>query len=64
MAYILVFGVVLALNCLGVWVFQLLWNWLLVALFGAAVISYWQAFGIWMLLRIVGSFFKSAKAKG
>ncbi len=32
---------------------MLLWNWLMPALFGLAVINYWQAFGIIILARLI-----------
>jgi hypothetical protein len=42
-AFALVFG----------WVVMLLWNWLMPAIFGLTVITYWQAFGIVVLAKLV-----------
>lgn len=44
-------------------VIMLLWNWLVVALFGAETISFWLGCGIAFALTIIGSFFKSASSK-
>jgi hypothetical protein len=46
-AFALVFGLVV----------KLLWNWLMPALFGLGEISYWQAFGIVILAKILFSGF-------
>lgn len=35
------------------WVVMLLWNWLMPALFSIKTISYWQAFGIVLLTRLL-----------
>ncbi len=35
---------------------QLLWNWLMPALFGLGEISYWQAIGIFVLARLIFGF--------
>ena len=43
---------VLAVTLLG-FVVMSLWNWLLPALFGMKVISYWQAMGLLVLSRIL-----------
>lgn len=37
---------------------MLLWNWVIVGLFGAPVISYLLAVGVGMVLGFVGNFFK------
>jgi hypothetical protein len=42
-AFALVFG----------WLVMLLWNWLMPAIFGLGVITYWQAFGIVVLAKLV-----------
>jgi hypothetical protein len=46
-AFALIFGLVV----------KLLWNWLMPALFGLSEISYWQAFGIVILAKILFSGF-------
>ncbi len=38
---------------LGGWIVQLLWNWLLPALFGWHSITFWQALGLLALCRIL-----------
>jgi hypothetical protein len=35
------------------WIVMLLWNWLMPSLFGLSAISYWQAFGIVVLAKIL-----------
>jgi hypothetical protein len=39
------------------WLVMLLWNWLVPGLFGLKAISYWQAFGITVLAKILFSGF-------
>ena len=39
---------------------MLLWNWIAAGLFGAPVITFWQAFGVCALLSFVGGFFTSS----
>ena len=53
MAIILVLGIV----CLEAWIGMLLFNWV----FGCAfTLTFWQAFGVCVLLSFVGGFFKSS----
>lgn len=41
-------------------VIQLLWNWLIPIFWEAApILTYWQSFGVCLLLSIVGSMFRS-----
>lgn len=47
----IVLGIV-ALTVIGL-VTQLLWNWLVPALFSGPVITYWQALGLLVLSRIL-----------
>jgi hypothetical protein len=42
-AFALVFG----------WIVMLLWNWLMPVIFGLGAITYWQAFGIVVLAKLV-----------
>jgi hypothetical protein len=35
------------------WLVMILWNWLMPAVFGLGLITYWQAFGITILARLV-----------
>jgi uncharacterized membrane protein len=38
---------------LGGWIVMHLWNWLMPALFGWHIITFWQAFGLLFLCRIL-----------
>lgn len=52
--------IVLLLGFFEAWILQLLWNWLAPIFWSAApILTYWQAFGVSVLLGIVGSAFKS-----
>lgn len=42
-----------ALGFLFGWLVMLLWNWLMPLLFGIKVITYWQAFGIVLLSKLL-----------
>jgi len=44
--------------CLSGWIFMLLWNWVLVDLFSAPIISFWQSLGIIILLSFISGMFK------
>jgi hypothetical protein len=35
------------------WLVMLLWNWLMPAIFGLGTISYWQAFGLVILAKLI-----------
>lgn len=48
-------------SLLGGWVFQLMWNWLMPELFGLPVLSFWQAWGLWVLIGSIANLFKSSK---
>lgn len=56
-----VLGVYAALAALGGFIFELLWNWVIVGVFHAPILSFWQSVGIVIFLSVVGSFFKSSK---
>ena len=57
---IVIMVILVALSFLEAWVVQLLWNWLAPIFWTAApILTYWQAFGTYMLLYIVGSVFRS-----
>lgn len=58
-----VIGCVLALILMALitWGEMVLWNWLVPTLFHGPRITYWQAFGLSMLLGIVGSAFRGSK---
>lgn len=41
-------------------IFMLLWNWLMPMIFGLPVLTFWQAWGLWILLGLIGGLFKSS----
>lgn len=43
---ILALGFVFGIVCLQAWLIMLLWNWVVVNLFGAPVLGFWVAFGL------------------
>lgn len=54
--YLVLFGIlvlVIVLAFAEVWIAMLLWNALAVGLFGLPVLTYWQIFGIKILLNIM-----------
>lgn len=57
--FVILFGVVLVIGLftLSSWVFQLLWNWVVVGVFSAPIISLLQAMGIVGILSFVGGMF-------
>jgi hypothetical protein len=60
----IVLFVVVATFAFG-FVVQQLWNWLMPALFGLHTISFWQAFGLFLLSKILfGGFHKGGGGRG
>jgi len=56
--------IIAALSFLEAWVVQLLWNWLAPIFWTTApILTYWQAFGVCILLSIIGSAFRSTVSK-
>ena len=56
---IVVIVILVVLCFLEAWVVQLLWNWLAPIFWAAApILTYWQAFGVCILLGTIGLFFK------
>lgn len=53
-AFFIIFGILIAF--LVVYILMRLWNWLLPDLFGVPMITYWQAFGILVLAKIIFGF--------
>jgi len=61
---IVVIIIVALFSFLEAWVVQLLWNWLAPIFWAAApILTYWQAFGVCILLSIIGSAFRSTVSK-
>ena len=52
--------IVIALVCIESLVVMGLWNWVIVGLFGASQINLLMAFGIVLVLDVIGSFFRGA----
>ena len=65
-AILVLLGVLLlafAIMCFEGWILMLLWNWLLVSLFGISTIGFWQGVGLILLLNLIGGFFKTTVSK-
>jgi hypothetical protein len=62
LAVIIVIPLAIGASALGAYIFMLLWNWALVGIFPAVpVLEFYRAWGLSILLSIIGSFFKSSK---
>lgn len=59
---LIVLALVTALDFLWAWILELLWNWLVPLLFHGPAITYWEAFGLILLLTLIGGFFRSASS--
>jgi hypothetical protein len=56
-------ALVFCITCIEGWLLMLIVNWV-ASLFGVAfALTFWQAFGICVLLSFVGGFFKSSSSK-
>ena len=54
--------ILIVLSFLEALIVQLLWNWLIPIFWSTApILTYWQAFGVCILLSIIGSAFRSSK---
>ena len=57
---IIIMVILVVLSFLEAWIVQLLWNWLAPIFWATApILTYWQAFGVCILLSIIGSAFRS-----
>ena len=56
---ILVLALAFGILCLEAWIGMLLFNWVVGLFGGAFALTFWQAFGVCVLLSFVGGFFKS-----
>lgn len=62
LAVIIAISLAIGASALGAYIFMLLWNWALVGIFPAVpVLEFYRAWGLAILLSIIGSFFKSSK---
>ena len=43
----------LAFSAFGAWLVMLLWNWVVVAIFGLPKLSFWLAWGLTFLLGLI-----------
>lgn len=50
---ILALVIALALSAFGAWLVMLLWNWVVVAIFGLPKLSFWLAWGLTFLLGLI-----------
>lgn len=50
---ILAFVITLALSVFGAWLVMLLWNWVVVAIFGLPKLSFWLAWGLTFLIGLI-----------
>lgn len=46
-------GAAFGLWCLEAWLVMLLWNWVIVSLFGAPVLTFWLSFGLVWLFHLL-----------
>jgi hypothetical protein len=62
LAVIIAIPLAIGFSALGAYVFMLLWNWALVGIFPTVpVLEFYKAWGLTILLSIIGSFFKGSK---
>lgn len=50
---ILGFGLAFGCACFEAWLISLLWNWLAPSLFGWGTLTFWQAFGLSILIDLL-----------
>lgn len=63
MSCLLVLILIIGFDFLLGWLFMLLWNWLAPLFWEAApILTYWQSFGVVMILSLIGSFFKNSSS--
>lgn len=62
LAVIIVLALVFGVVCFEAWIGMLVFNWVM-GLFGVTfALTFWQAFGVCVLLSFVGGFFKSSSS--
>lgn len=59
---LLIIGIVFGVFCLEGWLFMLLANWVLGLFNIAFAFTFWQAFGVVLLLSFIGGFFKNSSS--
>lgn len=50
---ILALVITLAMSAFGAWLVMLLWNWVIVAIFGLPKLSFWLAWGLTLLIGLI-----------
>ena len=50
---IFVIVITLAMSAFGAWLVMLLWNWVVVAIFGLPKLSFWLAWGLTLLIGLI-----------
>jgi sterol desaturase/sphingolipid hydroxylase (fatty acid hydroxylase superfamily) len=56
--------VIAAVGAVIAWIVMMLWNSVIVYLFGAPELTFWLSWGLIILLKILSSFFRSVTNKG
>lgn len=53
--FTLILGLVItfAISAFGAWLVMLLWNWVVVAIFGLPKLSFWLAWGLTLLIGLI-----------
>lgn len=62
LAVIIVIALVFGVLCFEGWIFMLLANWVLSLFSVAFAFTFWQAFGVVLLLSFIGGFFKNSSS--
>ena len=60
---IIVLALVFGCFCLEAWLGMLLFNWVISLFGGAFTFTFWQAFGIVLVLSFIGGFFRGTSSK-
>jgi hypothetical protein len=63
LAIIIVIALVFGIMCLEGWIGMVIINWVAGLFSLGFTITFWQAFGLCILLSFIGSFFKSSSSK-
>lgn len=51
-AFLFALLIAFAIDLLMAWPLMLLWNWLMPIIFGLPVVTFWQAFGLMLLVSL------------
>jgi len=57
---LLVLVLIAAASLLGGLIIMLLWNWIIVSLFGAVLITFWQGVGVSFIISIISGIFSKS----